>query len=100
MDRYLRTYERHLTWLKSTKPIAKTSLDHKITEVLTLLQNLANRVEDEMQRLNLPQSTAPPLSLTDGGEWSTLRAGFIILRDLRTFVNKMAHELMALKLRR
>ncbi|XP_078062612.1 uncharacterized protein il11b [Mustelus asterias] len=100
MGRYLRTYETHLRWLQSTKVIRGTTLEHRITETLTLLQNLANRVEQEMQRLNLPVSTAPPLSLSDSTDWAILRAGFVILRDLRTFVNKAAHELLALRLGR
>ncbi|XP_067878137.1 interleukin-11 [Heterodontus francisci] len=100
MSRDLRTYERHLTWLRSTKPIAHTALDDRITEVLALMRNLANRVEQEMRRLKLSPSTAEALLPSDGTEWATLRAGFVILRDLRTFINKTAHELLVLKLRR
>ncbi|XP_078393851.1 interleukin-11-like isoform X2 [Cetorhinus maximus] len=100
MQSYLRSYEKHLTWLRSTKPIAGTTLDSQISDVLTLLQNLANRVEEQMQRLNLAVSPATPFSPSETSDWETLRAGFVILRDLRTFINKAAHELLALQLRR
>ncbi|XP_062891065.1 interleukin-11-like [Mobula hypostoma] len=92
----LRTYEAHLVWLRDNKLIQRTNLTHKITEVLRLLQSLAFRVEDEMQKLNLPRQPTTSFALTVTKNWPTLRAGYIILRDLRIFLNKSAHELLEL----
>ncbi|XP_059813523.1 uncharacterized protein LOC132385455 isoform X2 [Hypanus sabinus] len=92
----LRTYEAHLVWLRDSKIIQRTNLTHKITEVLRLLQSLAFRVEDEMQKMNLPRQPTTSFSLTLMKDWPTLRAGYIILRDLRIFLNKSAHELLEL----
>ncbi|XP_038644312.1 uncharacterized protein il11b [Scyliorhinus canicula] len=101
MGSHLKTYKTHLTWLRSSKAIAgNIELEQRVSEIVTLLQNLINRVEREMQRRDLPARTSPPFALTESNDWTTLRAGFVILRDLRTFVNKAAHQLLALRLRR